>query len=794
MIRNYIQLSLRFLQKYLGYSLINILGLSVGISLSGLLLIYVNQEYAFDRHIPDHERIYRLGGSHFDQYYSVNPRGISYRLKADFAGIEAAMEYDVDEFEIIPPNAPSSTQLHDVAVTDQAYFELLPANFVQGDPQNALTKPSTVVLTEPMAQQLFGQTDVLGRTLDILDREGGTDSYVISGVVKPSSQPVHYEPKIWLHPKERLAPELSFRGASVFAYVKLKEGYDKEYIEASAKDLEKLISYPNAEGSDSFEVWHAKRGIGWEPVPLAEVHFHRPGSFDRATIGNETKVQAFLGIGLAILVLAIFNFVNLQTALGANRAREIGVRKTLGGSMRQLRVQFISETILLALLCCFLGLVLAEGFALLFSRLLNIQLWTRLWESPQVIVWAVGYSLVVGIMAGVYPAFILSRFKPASVLKGKVNGAPNRLGFRAALIAIQFAVTLILTFGVLIVRQQINYLHKTDIGLDRSNTIVVNELYSMSSSQIETLKGQILGLAWVEDAQVVGFIPGKGASGNTQASIGTDVTSQPFGVLMGKEGFEDVLGFQLLQGHWAKEGQEPKQVVINQSAAALISGDPLGTALTNNYQSVEVVGVVADFILEDFQGAAEPAYLIADGPEFVFNKIAMRIKDVSSEVVRADIQNLVSAFTENVPEISYSDTTYAALLSEENLLLKTLTLFGSLAIALAVLGLFGVSAFMAAQQNKNVGIRKVLGATMGELFVKHSFKYAIPVGVAILVSVPVSWYISRTWLANFQYQAPFQLTIWLGGGLFCLLMAWVGVAYNTWKVSKTDPIQVLRKD
>ncbi|HAP60467.1 MAG TPA: hypothetical protein DCR93_13565, partial [Cytophagales bacterium] len=676
-----------------------------------------------------------------------------------------------------------------------------PGSPLMGTPGEVLAEEGTAVITESMAQRLFGSPTPVGETITVASSRTATAlPYTIGSVVADVEQPQHLTPQIWIHSPGFQEQSLLFKGVSFVSYAKLQEGQTTEYLSESIRQLYEQVDYHEAGVAISLEDWRAKKTSSWELVPLADIHFYGGGAWEFADMNDPVKVKAFLGIGIAILLLALFNFVNLQTALAARRSLEVGIRKTMGSSRSQLVVQFLAESVVMALFAAGIGLALAEGLALLMERYLHIRMWQSMWQQPFIILLTLGYALLVGLIAGWYPAIYLARFRPLSVMKSQARKTSRRWGVREALLTSQFVIASMLILGVLIIQSQIRHLHQVDVGFDREHTVVLKDIYDLSEEQRQTLVGELEQYSWVNSAVPLGYQPGDGSTGSTSLRTAELPEDQVFLTVEGEAGFLETLGFQWLAGRPFRASYDSagiQEVVVNAAAARAFAKSPeemVGTLLTNEYNQKLVVGVVDNFVIENYQDQAMPTYLAAPQYSFVIQHLVLSVAQVSPQEIQSVLAAEYAKFTDEPADVVYVEDNFAALLAKEEELLRAITLFGTIAIGLAMLGLFGLSAFYAGQETQEVGIRKILGASILQILSQLSKRYVGPIMLSLLVGTPLAYWLGQRWIEGYVYQTSISAWILLMAAGVCFVMAGAAISLNTWRAASTNPVDSLRSE
>ena len=826
--RNYWTVAVRALAKSKTYSIINIAGLAIGMAACIMILLYIRYEQSYDEWIPDVENSYQFQtyGKNPDDGQEFNLRMASYvtkeRIKKDFPQVVAAAYIQDNEPVVLKDGQASATE--DFMFTDDDFLKVVSLPLVAG---TTLTAPQTAVITQSEAIKQYGTDQVLGRTLTVISR-GEKRDFKINGVLKDLPKNSH----MMVNAIMRLDygafnannPQfLTCWGCqSGWVYLKVRPGSDAKAMQAQLPAWEKR-NIPDEPLGDV--MYNSGTNQDWRFVNLSDVHLgiaddgaQRPGN-------DQRTITTFAIIAMLILGMAVVNFTNLATARASQRAREVALRKVLGANRRQLIVQFVGESILISAASMLLALALVELLVRPFAAFLDADLSLNYFGSGGILLPAISLTLLVGIVSGLYPAFFLSRFQPAQVLKANRSAAetPGSGRLRAALVVLQFAVSIGLIICTAVIYGQTVYARTVDPGFNRDNILQLDEL---GRAQLFPLAESIV--------QRIERIPGVTAAALTDIGVNTNNQNNSFifppgsnkQVLIGQYnvgvGYLDAMGLKLLAGRWFDANRpmddatlpyppEPEvekaitargmNVVLNEYAARklgfkspqeavgkVVRGDLIceDCGLTN----INIIGVVGD---SRFRTVHEPIDSI------MFRKVTtgpgwMMVRyNGDPATVRSAIEREWKQITNEVPfNAKFSEDVMAEAYEKEDARAQMFAAFSILAVIIGCLGLFGLAAFTAERRTKEIGIRKVLGARTRDIVRLLVWQFSRPVIVANLIAWPVAWWLMRDWLNNFDARIDLGPTPFVMAALVALTIAIVTVVGHAFKVARANPIHALR--
>lgn len=831
--RNYLVVGLRALMKNRTYAFINILGLAIGMAACLMILLFVRYERGYDAWLPDNDRIYQFQ-SDFQSRTSSDSfqnQGVPYASKAallkDFPQIESATYFGGGiRVTILKDDRALSPE--DAKLVDSPFFDVLPLPMARGD-HRALVKPGTVALSESEAVRLFGTTDVIDRKLTA-SVMGVKSDYRITGVFKDIPKNSHIALNLLLRAD---FPSLYAQGrnddfltawgwTAGWVYVKLRPGADVATLNRQF-DAWKKRNIPDE--FDNGRRYNQGDTRTFRMVNVRDVHLGKAQG-SAMTPGNDaTTIATFSIIALLILAMACINFTNLATARAGQRAREVALRKVLGASRRQLIGQFLSESVLLTAIAMLIALSLAELALPWFARFLDADLSLSYFGSDGLILPILGLVLIVGAVGGLYPAFYLSRFQPARVLKANKSAADaegsGRL--RSVLVVTQFAVSIGLLVCTAVIYGQTLYARSIDPGYDRNGLIQVSRVTARAfSGRQDALLRQIEALPGIERAGRTGM----GVNTGNQSSTSVTRAGHPDPIDIGVYGVDDgyfaTMGIRTVTGRVFERGRlmddattpDPEDlaaelalaarganIVINEAGVKRLgfasAQEALGKVLTYGVEprfgqsmNLTIIGVVSDSRFRGIDTPVEPI-MFFHNTNTAFWLVARYTGDPAA--ARAGIERVWRSFSTEVPfDGEFSDEIMARTYKRIDARAQMFGVFALLAIVIACLGLFGLAAFTAERRTKEIGIRKVLGARTLDIVKLLVWQFSKPVVIANLIAWPVAWWVMRDWLNGFDAQIPLNPIPFLGAGLLALFIAVATISAHAIRVARENPIKALR--
>ncbi len=816
MFKNYLKIAARNLLKHQAYSLINVLGLAIGMACCILILLYVQNELRYDRHHEKAGRIYRVasdhkfGGTHFQM--AVSPAPMAEALVRDFPEVESAARFRGYGSFLIKKAGEQNFKEERVIFADDAIFDIFTIPLLAGDAKAALTAPNAVVISRASAKKYFGEADPVGQTL-LFDN---TDVFKITGVFEdmPDNGHFHFDFIASLTSMDESRNNMwvsnNFR-----TYLLLKEGGEPAALKAKAleakfPEMVKKYAGPQAEellGASLDEIIRQGNQIRFYLQPLQDIHLHSDLGVEFEPNGNIKYVYIFSAIAFFILLIACINFMNLATARSANRAREVGIRKVVGSYRRQLIGQFLAESIFLSVIAMALAVVMVELVLPTFNRLAEKNLQTFYFGNWPMLAALIGITLLVGVVAGSYPAFVLSAFKPVSVLKGALQAGARASRLRSALVVFQFAASVILIVGTIIIRNQLHYIQNKNLGFDKEQVIVLHDAYALRE-KLDAFKNEVMRNPRIASATVSGYLPVSSDRSDTgfwpegQRAGDNPVSMQ---IWSADYGYIPTMGMEMVAGRNFSEtfGADSSAVILNEKAAKMFGfNDPLGKKIytwgftpgqgIDRDRSIPytVIGVIKDF---HFASLKENIGALGLRLGRSRGLMSFRFKVENVAALIAFLENKWKEFAPDQPfAYSFLDERFSNMYRVEQKVGDVFSVFAGLAIFTACLGLFGLASFMAEQRTKEVGIRKVLGATAVNVTALLSKDFVKLVLVANLIAWPVAWYAMNRWLQDFAYRVNISWWVFALAGGLALLIALLTVSTQAIKAALANPVEALR--
>ena len=797
MLKNYLRTAIRSLLKNKGFTTINVVGLSLGLAACLLIVFYVVDERSYDRYNVKADRIYRIntdirfGGKASSSAATEPP--LAAAIKTNFPEVEKTLRLRPAAYSFsgrfYVRKGNENIRENDLIFTESALFDLFTLPMVEGDPSTALNDPHTAVITESAARKYFSRTNVLGEDLLIND----TSSYRITGVIKDMPAQSHFRYALFL--SSSTLPEFyddNWYNGGWNTYLLLKPGTDIRKLEAGIQKL------TDEHVGDIFT--KTENYLRHNLSALPSIHLYSDRDQELAKNGSIQYIYIFSAIALFILLIACVNFMNLSTARSSNRAREVGVRKVLGSARSWLITQFLTESILVVFASTLVALLLAWMLLPLFNQLAAKELVFTIHSLTWLLPVLFAIVLVVGVLAGSYPAFFLSAFRPIDVLKGKIAKGFKGSFLRSFLVVFQFAISIFLIIGTLVIYNQLNYIHSKGLGYDRSQVLVIKNA-NVLGQQAQLLKQEVKQLSGVRIATLSGFLPTgevrqATALFNTPVVDAKQVVKTEFWAV--DEDYINTLGIQMIAGrNFSKEmATDSSAIIVNEAYAKMLNAkDPLNrTVYRRSYgvQPYHIVGVFRDFHFNSLREHIEPLVLFYKQDR---GALSARVSTTHLPALLSKIEGIWKKLSPN-QQFSYSfmdqdfDTSYRS----EQRIGQIFMVFSTLAILIACLGLFGLAAYAAEQRTKEIGIRKVLGANVSVIVKMLSMDFIKLVLIALLISGPIAWLVMQRWLQDFAYRVDMHWWIVGIAGFIALLIAFITISFQSIRAAVANPVESLRSE
>ena len=807
MIRNYFKTAFRRLKKNKGFTAINVLGLSIGLATCLLILFYVCDELSFDRYNANADRIYRINedikfGTKTVSGATTAP-SVAQALKSNLPGIEDAVRL---KFAGGIKVTKGDNHLYEskAVYADASLFNVFTLRMIAGEPKTALAEPHTVVIDEAMAQKYFGTVQhVIGKTLVFNLQE----NYKVTGVIKDMPKQSHFNFDFFMSMStlpESMNP--SWLANSFTTYILLKKGVSQHEAESKITTLSK--KYVGAQLQQaihlSFDQFQSKGNyFSLLLMPLTDIHLKSNRDSELGANGSVQYVYIFSAIGLFILLIACVNFINLSTARSASRAREVGIRKVLGSKRLNLVIQFLSESFLITVVSIIIAVLTAWALLPLFNRLAGKELAI----TAQLLVWLLPvlslFVVLISLLAGVYPAFLLSGFKPVTALKGKLATGSGGRGMRSFLVVFQFSISIFLIIGTLVIYNQLSYIRTKNIGYNRNQVFTIQNVAALMGNAT-VFKNEMKKIPGVIDATLTGYLPTEsyrmsGTAYQTPVIDQRNAVSTEYWPV--DEGYIPTLGMQLILGRNFSERMltDSAAVIVNESAARQLGSNPIGKPIyrladlrTQRMFKYTVIGVVKDFNFSSLRENITPVCLILSPNP---GALSIRIHTANTTAVIGQLQRKWKSFSPGEQlDYSFMDQNFEASYRSEQRVGSISLTFTTLAIVIACLGLFGLAAYSAEQRNKEIGIRKVLGASVSAIVKMLSADFIKLVVISILIAAPLAWWAMHSWLQGFAYRQEIHWWVVVLAGLISTLIAFFTISFQSVKAAIGRPAESLRSE
>jgi len=796
MLKNYFIIAFRNIKRHKGYSFINIIGLAISMACCILIINYILFEWSYDRHHEKADQIYRIsmdidfGGRGGKLAVSNHPVG-QYLAETDPDVIDS-VKFRRYMYRTLVEYKDKKFFENRVFYAENSMFDIFSFPMIVGDPESALKNPDSVVLTEHIAEKYFGNEYPIGKIIRLDNRE----DFTVTGVLKdllPNSNIkfdmlCSFESFYADDPAQR---QMWIKDWENYTFLLLREGADpaeleQRFPEMVEKKFGRIINIAGAK-------------IDYFLMPLEDIHLHSDLEGEMTSTGDKDYIYAFAAIAFFILLIACINFMNLATARSANRAREVGMRKVLGANRKKLIIQFLGESLFLSFSAFILALAFSELALPLIRSLSGVEMDLRFLHNPWMLAATVGFILFVGVLAGSYPAVYLASFKPVKVLQGRLRTGLANFHFRSILVIVQFTISIVLTIGTFIIFKQINYMKNEKLGFKKEHVVILQILDNSMRRTIDTFKTELKRYPGIINVAVSSHVPSQGAMHNAFLPEGFALhESQQMGKWSVDQDLIPTLGMEIVQGrNFSSEmgADRANSILINETAANKFGWhNPIGKTISELQEGLvtkTVVGVVKDFHVLSLQNALEPILFEYEPSNYAY--VSVRLSPGS---VKDSLSFLETKWKEFDPtgtfDYEFLDVAFNGQYQSEERLNNVLTYFTFIAIFIACLGLFGLASFTAEQRTKEIGIRKVLGASESGIIILLSKEFTKWVGVAMLLAWPMAYFVMNGWLQDFAYRTRINVWSLLFSAVISLCIALLTVGFQAIRAARTNPVESLR--
>jgi putative ABC transport system permease protein len=810
MFKNYIKTAVRSLYKNKGFTAINILGLALGLATCLLIVFYVVDELSYDRYNTKADSIYRvnedlkLGENNLQ--YAVAMAPLAKTLKAEYPYVEDATRIKSAGTTHVKKGNGNIVE-NKVGFVDANIFNVFTLPMISGDPKTVLLEPNTVVITESTAKKYFNTTNAVDKTIVFNDKE----NFKVTGVIKDLPKQSHFNFDFFVslesfpdsHSNAWLRSDYN-------TYVLLKDAKDHNKLAASFPAFLQKFTGAQMQSELGLNIAQFEKGgshFRLNLTALTDIHLTSSRIGELGPNSTTQYVYIFSAIAIFILLIACVNFMNLSTARSSNRAREVGVRKVLGSSRKHLIFQFLAESILITLVATLIAILAATILLPLFNQLsgkeIVLTVDTFKWLVPALL----AIVLVIGSLAGSYPAFFLSAFQPIDVLKGKLSAGFKGGGLRSFLVVFQFFVSILLIIGTLVIHNQLNFIQTKNLGYNRNQVLVVKNSEELKQ-QANVFKQELAELPGVKEATMTGFLPTNGWRHTNiyykDATYDQKKSLFPQSWQIDAD-YIPTMDMKIAAGrNFSKEMQtDSSAIIINEAAAKFLGfADPVGKTIYQslggnrkggpNVKECHIVGVVKDFHFNSLREKIEPIVLTYGQNA---GALAIRVSTANITALMAQVKDKWNSLSPGVQiDYSFMDQDFDASYRSEQRIGTIFIIFTSLAIIIACLGLFGLAAYAAEQRTKEIGIRKVLGADVSVIVGMLSKDFIKLVCIAIILASPIAWFVMTKWLQDFAYRITIQWWVIAAAGAGALVIAFVTISFQSVKAALANPVDSLKNE
>jgi putative ABC transport system permease protein len=808
MYRSYFKIGWRNLSRQKMYSAIKIGGFGLGIATCLLIALFIRDELSYDLHYANKDRIFRVirsgdfGEGMERTVWFESP--FAEALKNDFPEVEKSGRLNASELfgagnnEIRRADQVENYYEEGFVYMDQALLEILEIPMVYGNREHALAEPNTIVLSKSKADKYFPNEDPVGKLMVLNNDKEST--YRIGGVMAdfPSNSHLQYHFLITLTDREFWKGEKDFWWATNYpTYVLLRDGADARAFEKKIVSMVKKYHVPDWIRRGKVDAEKVASTFKFELQPIHDIHLKSDGIYDIAPRSSMRYVWLFGAIATFILLIAAINFINLSTAKSANRAKEVGLRKVVGSVRSNLVKQFLTESLLFSLVSFVLGIAMALVLLPYFNTLAGKAIefpWTE-WQLFPILL---GALIVVGIIAGLYPSFYLSGFQPIQVLKGHLSKGSKSSTLRSTLVVFQFATSIVLIVGTIVIYRQMHYMLNKKVGFDKEQVLLIQGTNSLKN-QAETFKNELMTLSGIQSVSYADYLPIQGSkrNGNGFWKEGEVKTEEAIGGQFWRVDYDYVktMGMKIVEGRdfSVKVASDANAVLINQKMAdKLFQGNALGKKITNGNEPQMVIGVVEDFHFETMKEEIAPLCMAIG---YNSNIASVRVTATDMTELLKSIETTWKKILPHQPiRYTFLDDSFELMYKDVKRMGRILITFSALAIIVACLGLFALSAFMVEQRGKEISIRLVLGASVKSIFRLLTQNFVKLILVSFVIAVPIAWYLMDKWLQDYKYKTDITWEVFIVAGGLSIAIALLTISYQAIRAAFVSPVNSLKSE
>lgn len=806
MLKNFFLTAIRSMLKQKAYFVINVLGLAIGLTSFVFISLYVIHERSYDRFHNNYENIYRvkvigqMSGQVLDQAVTAAP--MAKALIDDYPEVEKVVRLGKFGAWLMRYEEKSFNE-DNVLFADSSFFDVFNFKLIEGNPKDVLLHPRSIILSESHAKKYFGDEDPIGKSINV---EQDTVFYKVTGIVEDAPENAHFHYDM-IASLTTLANSRSIQWVSHnhYTYIVLKEGTDPNVFEKKLEQM--VIKYVGPQikqilGISIDDFREMGNDFGYSLQKLTDIHLKSNVQEELEPNGNMAYVNIFSIVAVLILIIAIINFVNLATAKSSSRAKEVGIRKTIGATKSGLVYQFLGESLVLTLIATSITIVAVALLSPGFNQLLGIELIYDLFNNNFGLISLLILSVIVGIIAGIYPAFILSSFQPIKVLKGSFSGGTKSKVLRSSLVILQFVISITIIIGTTIVYKQLNYMQNKSLGFDKEELLILKRPDFLKKN-LEPFKQELLQNAYIKGVANAKSIPGKKGYSNNGIWKENDPEKNTYLLLNNWASFEyaEVLGLELVQGRYFSHefGTDSTAIIINEKAVEVLGLEEpvLGQNLLqpeNNgeFSKLKIIGVFKDYHIQSLHREIEPSVLNIMAGNWE-GYLLIRLNTTNLQSTLATIEESWNKYSAGNPfNYFFFEEEYNQLYVTEVRTGKIFTVFAILAIFIACLGLIGLITYTSAVRTKEIGIRKVHGASTFIIVKLLSFEVIKLILIATVIAWPIAYFGSLDWLQSFAHQTTISPLTFILSTLIALLIGWLAISFKAIQVALRNPVDALK--
>jgi len=805
MYKSYLKIGWRNLLKSKVHSFINISGLALGIASVFFMGMYVRYELGYDQYYDQHENLYRITWENKNPQ-TRTPHPMAQALVADFPEVESAVSLSPiwaagltrAIYSINNPENDVRFDEKNLLAVDTTFFDVFGFPVVRGDGKKALKSVNGILISESTAKKYFNDTDPIGKHLIVYPDSAVLEVMAVFKDV-PQQSHFHFDMLVSYIREKSFDPEdeyYTWADFGHFNYVRLKPNVDPKTLEAKLMPwVRKYVDWSDEEYRSGMA-----NNMGFHVQPVADIHLKSHLRWELEGNGNIEYVYIMGAAALLTLLIACINFMNLMTAKSAERTKEIGIRKTMGALRQQLSLQFMGESLMITMISLFFSVLMLEACLPFYNSITGQSLSLNYWETLPVLLIV---AIVIGIGSGIYPSVILSAIQPQSILKGKFQASHRGIGLRNSLIVFQFATSMMLISGAVIIYNQLDFIRNKNLGFNQEEVLVIPMKNEHMDRRMEAIKRELSSVKGVTSVSASSNMPGGQFNQNSIALVEAPENDISASEVFVDYDFQKAMNLELVEGRYFTVDDRPSatemKFVINEAAAHQLSGASVvgkeihWRAYENDKPIVgRIVGVVKDFHFQSLHDPLRPLVMI---PYPAYNHLIIRLDAKNVEVSLAQIQNVYRQFENSFQfEFTFLDDRLNREYESEARIAIIFSVFAFIAIAIACFGLFGMAMLTFRQRTKEIGIRKVMGAPIHKLIVMLLGNFTKLIFLAIVIAVPAAWWMMDKWLNNFTYKVDIHPTVFLLSGFVLILVSWITLSYFTLKTSRISPTEILRNE